>query len=69
MNLYQIKIGAGYVKSVFISFNDITVTPDIKRMKHVSEDEKDFVLRVFPQAEVKTFAVVEDNGFRGEALT
>lgn len=60
MKLYQIKYGEVYVKSAYKTFDDISFTPDIKRAKHLNEEEKDFVLKYFPHAEVKSFSVHED---------
>lgn len=63
MKLYQIKINNAYVKFVSVGFNEFTLTPDIKKIKHISETEKDFVLTMFPHAEIKEFDVLENNGF------
>lgn len=63
MKLFQIKIGNAYVKFVSVVFNEVSLTPDIKKIKHVSETEKDYTLIMFPYAEVKEFDVLENKGF------
>lgn len=60
MKLYQIKLANGYVKTAMEGiFNEITFSPDITKMKLLDEKQKNYVLSVFPQAEVKTLNVTE----------
>jgi hypothetical protein len=61
VRLYNIKYNDVYVKAAYMLFNEITFTPIRKKMKHLTEEEKDFVLSFFPDAEVKIFDVVENN--------
>lgn len=64
MNLYKARVGSAYVKAVYKCFDEIQLTPKADKCNFIKEDEKEYLLILFPEAEVKEYKIVDGaNGF------
>lgn len=63
-NRYRIKVNGLYVTSVSVTFSkSIDLSEKEYQPKWYTEREKDFVLKHFPDAEVRKYKLVESDKF------
>mgnify|MGYP001201184009 CR=1 FL=1 len=62
--VYKAKVNGLYVKSVSLSLGqEITVSPNNKYARYLNGKEKDFLLKCFPDAEIKELTINENGGW------